>query len=457
MMPRIIPRFPWRILLLIAACLAALDLYVTVAGYDPALLGPFLVASVLIFLVASVATFLFARAFARRAAQLGDYAERLLDPQVAGLNLPAGDDELGDLARSLRRMAPRIQELVDTLKLESERRQAILASMVEGVLAVDKNLRVTFCNDSFARTVAARVPVSAGTPLHELVRDPDLLEIMTTVLAAPERVQRRITLAAASGHSFDVLAGPLAGPSTTPGALAILHDVTELERLERVRKDFVANVSHELRTPLAAIHGYAETLLAGALDDQENRRKFVEVILAQAGRLTNIASDLLTLSELERGKSTPQPVSVRAALETALRTVEANALARRVRLIRGAVDDVRVMAHELRLEQVFVNLLDNAVKFNRPGGEVRVDVLASNGKASITIADTGIGIPSEDLPRIFERFYRVDKARSREMGGTGLGLSIVRRAIEQMGGAIAVNSRLGEGTRFTITVPAVAL
>jgi two-component system phosphate regulon sensor histidine kinase PhoR len=289
-----------------------------------------------------------------------------------------------------------------------------------------------------------------------LVRDPGLLEIMTKVLATGERVERRLTLAAATGHSFDVLAGPLAGPSTKPGALAILHDVTQLERLERVRKDFVANVSHELRTPLAAIHGYAETLLAGALEDQENKRKFVEVIMAQASRLTNIASDLLTLSELERSRTAPpQQVSVRAALESALRTVEANAVARRVQLIRGTVDDVKVMTHELRLEQVFVNLLDNAVKFNRPRGEVRVEVQSSGKSACITIADTGIGIPSEELPRIFERFYRVDKARSREMGGTGLGLSIVKHAVEQMGGTVTVDSRLGAGTKFAVTIPAI--
>jgi two-component system phosphate regulon sensor histidine kinase PhoR len=412
-------------------------------------------ASLLILVLAAGLAWLFRRAFVRRAEQLRNFTERLLDPDVFDYDLPTGDDELGALGRSLRRTAPRIHALVEGLKVEGARREAILASMVEGVLAVDKDLRVTFCNDSFARTVGARIPVNSGTRLPELVRDPVLLEIMTTVLGTGQRVERRLTLAAA-GHSFDVLAGPLAGLSTTPGALAIFHDVTELERLERVRKDFVANVSHELRTPLAAIHGYAETLLAGALEDQANKRKFVEVILAQAGRLTNIASDLLTLSELERGKTAPpQQVPIRAALESALRTVETNATARGVRLIRGTIDDVTIMTHQLRLEQVFVNLLDNAVKFNRPQGEVRVEVQSADRNACVTIADTGIGIPSEDLPRIFERFYRVDKGRSRDMGGTGLGLSIVKHAVEQMGGTVTVVSRLGEGTKFTVRIPTV--
>jgi two-component system phosphate regulon sensor histidine kinase PhoR len=290
--------------------------------------------------------------------------------------------------------------------------------------------------------------------LVELVRDPTLIEIMMDVLATGERVEHRLTLAAADQHSFEVLAGPMAGPST-PGALAILHDVTELERLERVRKDFVANVSHELRTPLAAIRGYAETLLDGALEDHENNRRFVEIIEAQATRLTNIASDLLTISELESNNAAtaPKPISIRAALGSAMRTVESVARVRGVRLLCDKVDGVQVLGNELQFEQVFVNLLDNAVKFNRPNGEVRVEAQATEGTAQIIISDTGIGIPSEDLPRIFERFYRVDKARSREMGGTGLGLSIVKHVIEQMGGTVVVTSQVGQGSRFTLTVP----
>jgi two-component system phosphate regulon sensor histidine kinase PhoR len=398
--------------------------------------------------------FLFVQSFSRQTSSLRAYTERLLDPQISEQELPSGDDDLGALAQSLRRTVPRIRGLLESLKLEGARREAILTSMVEGVLAVDKDLRVTFCNNSFARTVGARIPVNPGMQLVELVRDPTLIEIMTDVLANGERVERRLTLAAAAQHSFEVLAGPMAGPST-PGALAILHDVTELERLERVRKDFVANVSHELRTPLAAIRGYAETLLDGALEDHENNRRFVEIIEAQATRLTNIASDLLTISELESNNAAtaPAPISIRAALGSAIRTVESVARVRGVRLLCDKVDDVQVLGKELQFEQVFVNLLDNAVKFNRPNGEVRVEAQATDSDARITISDTGIGIPSEDLPRIFERFYRVDKARSREMGGTGLGLSIVRHVIEQMSGTVVVTSQVGQGSRFTLTVP----
>ncbi|HEV8039642.1 MAG TPA: ATP-binding protein [Bryobacteraceae bacterium] len=411
-------------------------------------------ASALSLALAAGLAFIFVESFSRQIASLRAYSERLLDPQISEQELPSGDDDLGALAQSLRRTVPRIGALLESLKLEGARREAILASMVEGVLAVDKDLRVTFCNNSFARTVGARTPVSPGMQLLELVRDPALIEIMTDTLSTGERVERRITLAAADQHSFEVLAGPLAGPSTR-GALAILHDVTELERLERVRKDFVANVSHELRTPLAAIRGYAETLLDGALEDHENNHRFVEIIQAQATRLTNIASDLLTISELESNLAapSPKPISIRSALESALRTVESGARIRSVRLLCEKVDDVQVLGNELQLEQVFVNLLDNAVKFNRPNGEVRVETQCTDGTAQITISDTGIGIPSEDLPRVFERFYRVDKARSREMGGTGLGLSIVKHVIEQMGGTVVVQSQVGQGSRFTLTVP----
>lgn len=438
---------------MLAVSLLGMDLYV--ARQNAELWRPLLGGTFAVLALAGVLAFVFTRSFSRRVAQIRAYAERLLDPPVFEQPLPSGDDDLGLLARSLQRTAPRIRELVESLKLEGARREAILASMLEGVLAVDKDLRVTFCNYSFARNVNARFPVIPGIPLLELVRDPGLREIMTSVISTGERVERRLTLPGAGSRSFEVLAGPLGAPAAR-GALAILHDVTELEHLERVRKDFVANVSHELRTPLAAIRGYAETLLDGALEDPPNNRKFVEIILAQATRLTNIASDLLSLSELESNqRGVPaQPVSVRSALESALRTVESAARVQGVRLICEKLEDARVVGHELRLEQVFVNLLDNAVKFNRPNGEVQVEMRSANGRIRILIGDTGVGIPSEDLPRIFERFYRADKARSRAMGGTGLGLSIVKHAVEQMGGTVHVHSRLGEGSEFTIELPA---
>ena len=282
-----------------------------------------------------------------------------------------------------------------------------------------------------------RAEIPERAPLVDVVRDPVLREILSRVLATGETLKQRLQLPAAEGRAFEVQAAPLRVAGGR-GAIAILHDITDLERLERVRKDFVANVSHELRTPLTAIRGYTETLLEGALEDQENNRKFLEIIKTHAIRLNSIASDLLALSELESGKATAEQarVSVRAAIEAALRTVEAEARGRGVKLIRGHVEEVTVLGERVHLEQALVNLLDNAVKFNRPDGEVRVEVTRTkDDQVSVTIADNGIGIPSADLPRLFERFYRVDKARSREVGGTGLGLSIVKHIVERMHGS----------------------
>lgn len=406
---------------------------------------------------ALVMAYFFSRTFTRRILRLQLFADGLLKGRTPATLIRDSNDELGELAASLSRAAVQLHELVENLSLESARREAILASMVEGVLAVDNELRVTFCNQSFARAVGMRSAVPAHLPVLELVRDPGFLDMLSRVLVTHESVKQRMQLAAADGRAFEVQAAPLAMGSRH-GAIAILHDITDLERLERVRRDFVANVSHELRTPLTAIRGCAETLLDGALEDEEHNRKFLEVIHAHAIRLNNIASDLLVLSELESGQPSaePGPVPVGAALDAAIRTVESEARVRGVNLKAGDLGEARVMGHRIRLEQAFVNLVDNAVKFNRPGGEVHIETgRTKDGNVKITISDNGIGIPSEDLPRIFERFYRVDKARSREVGGTGLGLSIVKHVIERMNGSITVESRLGKGSTFTVILPVV--
>jgi len=417
-----------------------------------------LTASAVAALIALLIAYFFSRSFTRRIGRLRAFAEGLAKANFTEGPLPDGDDELGSLTRSLNSTASQLHDLIERLGLESERREAILASMVEGVLAVDKDLRITFYNASFARALALRSEIPAKSPLVEIVRDPVLRAILSRVVAGGETLKQRLQLPAAEGRAFEVQAAPLR-VATGRGAIAILHDITDLERLERVRKDFVANVSHELRTPLTAIRGYTETLLEGALEDKENNRKFLEIIKNHSVRLNSIASDLLALSELESNKAAAEQgrISVRPALEAALRAVEDEARSRRVKLISGQLEEIVVLGDRVRLEQAFVNLLTNAVKFNRPDGEVRVEVLrARDDEVSVTIADNGIGIPSADLPRLFERFYRVDKARSREMGGTGLGLSIVKHIVDRMHGRITVESQLGKGSVFTVFLPAAS-
>ena len=360
----------------------------------------------------------------------------------------------------MKAMAERIRHIVERANLESYRRETILACLAEGVLAVDTSLKVIFCNDAFARAYNTRTPVDESRSLYEVVREPILRDILERVAQTGAAERDRFQLPSASGRWFEARALPL-GETSRRGAVIVLHDITDIQRQEQVRKDFVADVSHELRTPLAAIRGYAETLLDGALEDQANNRKFVEIILSHAIRLNNIASDLLVISELDSNApqtSPPERVSLLEIIDSAIHTVEGGAAMRGVRLNRGNCTECTVLGYRFRLEQAVVNLLDNAVKFNRENGEVALDCgYTDDHHVHLSISDTGIGIPSDDLKRIFERFYRVDRARSRTTGGTGLGLPIVKEVVEQMGGTITVESQLGRGSKFTIILQAAEL
>jgi two-component system phosphate regulon sensor histidine kinase PhoR len=384
---------------------------------------------------------------------------KLLEEFVAGLPntqnpLPeGGPEELQTLAKSMRSMANRVHEVVDRANLELSRRETILACMTEGVLSVDKDLRVNFCNEAFAAAFGTRTQSSEGRSLYELVREPALREILARVVSSGTPEKDLLRLPSAAGRWFEARTLPL-GQEPRRGAVIALHDVTDIQHQEQMRKDFVADVSHELRTPLAAIRGYSETLLDGGLEDRENNRRFVEIIFTHAVRLNNIASDLLVISELDNNTAPSAPlerVSVLDVVRSALNTVQRSASERGIRLNAENCLPCYVNGLRFRLEQVMVNLVDNAVKFNRPNGEVVVECRPGDREyVRITVADSGIGIPNDDLKRIFERFYRVDKSRSRPAGGTGLGLPIVKEVVERMGGTVSVESTLGKGSKFTV-------
>ncbi len=390
-----------------------------------------------------------------RVRRLKRMAEGLLDVPLHQNGTQDASNELGALEISLSGVAAQVRTLVDRLRLESARREAILASMAEGVLAVDSDLRIIFSNDALFRSVGGSRKIAENTRLLALIRDTGLFDTLRDVVRTGENRKHRLKIISDRERSFEVQAGPLEMPSGS-GAIAILYDTTDIERLEQVRKDFVANVSHEMRTPLAGIIGYAETLLDGALEDEQNNRRFVQIIHSSAIRLNSIASDLLVLSELE-SKVEPREsgrIAVRDVVESALAIVEKEAEMRGVKLIREEIQELQVVGTRLRLEQAVLNLVANAIKFNLPGGEVRIRVVQdAAGYVSITVSDTGVGIPSQDLPRIFERFYRVDKGRSRQVGGTGLGLTIVKHVIERMNGTIEVQSQLRYGSTFTVRLP----
>jgi two-component system phosphate regulon sensor histidine kinase PhoR len=451
-------RLLFMALALLAATLFAVDYTLTSSAGDlraSQVRDRILAISAGSFLLAFLIAFFVSRSLSLRVRRLKTLAESIPGGAAEDRPIEESRDEMGSLERSLGGVAIEVQKLLDNLRYESARRATILSGMAEGVLAVDQDLRVTFSNAAFLKAIEFRGTRSEGRFLLELVRDTGLHEMLRTVLSTGQPQNQRFRLSTLNARIFELQATPLEMASGR-GAIAILHDITDLERLEQVRKDFVANVSHELRTPLAGIIGYADTLLDGALEDKRYSTKFVEIIRTNAVRLADIAQDLLILSELESGFDPPEPerISVRGVVDGAIATVASEARARDVSMAREEVDDLYVNGSRLRLEQALLNLLANAIKFNRSGGEVRVRArLNPDGLVAITIADTGVGIPSEDVPRIFERFYRVDKARSRQVGGTGLGLSIVKHVVERMKGAVTVESQLGRGSAFTLLLP----
>ncbi len=396
------------------------------------------------------------REWSRHVQRFEEFISALPSQQKA---LPVtGPPEIQRLGRTISDMANRVRNIVDRASLEASRGETILACMAEGVLAVDNDLKVVFCNNAFAESFGTRLPLSEGRALFEVVREPLLRDILLRVVTRGETEQDRFQLPSAAGRWFEARALPFGSPERR-SAVIVLHDVTDIHRQEQLRKDFVADVSHELRTPLTAIRGYAETLLDGGLEDRGHNRKFVEIIHSHSIRLNNIASDLLVLSSLDSEGASPAAQARVEMMEVIQSAINSVTVAAESRGIAISVEDCRsceVLGIRYRLEQVAVNLLDNAVKFNRDGGSVIIGCarMETGGKVQLTISDTGMGIPSGDITRVFERFYRVDKARSRPAGGTGLGLPIVKETVTRMGGTVSVESQLGRGSKFTILLPA---
>src|SRR5213080_4641466 len=347
-----------------------------------------------------------------------------------------------------------------------ERLEAILSGMVEGVLVTDLVGRVALMNER-ARELLA-LPAGhdgAGRPLVEVARQPQVSETLRALAAGSAVISRDLTLDGAERTTLQVNGARLCGPDGQPfGYVLVLHDVSELRRLEVIRRDFVANVSHELRTPLTAMKGYAETLLGPAGDDRETRRRFLSVIDRHSERLGRLIDDLLTLSDLELGRSPLRlgMVAVAPAVEDVLQILSDPAARSGVEL--GAQVDPATPALEAdadRFRQVLINLVDNAIKYTPGGGRVFVRAAAARGAehegmVEIAVEDTGVGIPAQDLPLLTERFFRVDKGRSRALGGTGLGLAIVKHIVQAQGGELGITSAVGRGTTVRVLWPAAA-
>jgi two-component system phosphate regulon sensor histidine kinase PhoR len=368
-------------------------------------------------------------------------------------------DEIGRLGRALNVMAQRLRERLEDLGRERAKVDAILDGMVEGVIAVDGHDQILLLNERARAMLALGSGRSERKPFLEVVRNVDLHTLLREARRAGEDVvsRRELRLPGPVERRVQVHAVPLRLSDEEVGAVMVLHDVTELRRLEQVRTEFVANVSHELRTPLTAIQGYLETLQAGALDDREHARRFLEIVGRHTERLVRLLNDLTDLSNIELGRVTLrlEPVQLGEVVDSVLTIIRPRAEGGQVALATELAPDLPpVLADHDRLAQILINLVDNAVKFTPAGGQVTVAAHRQAGeRVEITVRDTGIGIPPADLPRITERFYRVDKARSRELGGTGLGLAIVKHLVLAHGGELGIESEVGRGTTVRFTLP----
>ena len=391
--------------------------------------------------------------FVRRLEQMGSVARRIGAGDAEARAPEEPRDELGHLGRALNEMRGQLDTRLAALKRERDDRERILAHMSDGVALLDGGDRIVHVNHRFAELLDAAWRPEPGVPFASYARIPELIELLAESRREGRTLDRELKPWATRAGSARASVTPLGGTSREP-VLVVLHDLSESEAVQRMRQDFVANVSHELRTPLTTLRGYAETLLEGGLDDTEHREEFVTSMRDGAVRLQALVEDLLALAELERPDAAlrREPLDLRALAAEHIEHVRGAAEGAGLQLALEPGPPVVLKGDRLRLAQVLANLLDNAVKYTERGS-VRVALGAVNGRAWCEVRDTGPGIPVRDLPRVFERFYRVDKARSREKGGTGLGLSIVKHAIALHGGEVSVVSRVGEGTTFRFEVP----
>ncbi len=412
-------------------------------------------ASIVMLLVTGMASLLISRSFSDRVERLTKFSLRVAEGDFRPIDADRSGDALDSLAVSLNQTAAQLDRTIRTLTEERNLSSAILGSMVEGVAVVNASERLLFANAGFAEILDLDVPPKSGSALVEVVRQTELIEAVRAVLNGESRVETEIVTGTLRQRFFAVTVASVRAAETS-GAVIVLHDITELRKLERVRRDFVANVSHEFKTPLTAIQGFAETLLAGAIDDPQNRLRFLEIILEHSRRLARLTDDLLKLSKMDadRLELEIRRLSVSQFVESCIETTQRPAAEKDLRIsvnLQQPLPDIA--ADRRRLTEVLQNLLDNAMQYTPAGGQIMVSASADDAEVTFTVSDTGIGIPRADQFRIFERFYRVDVARSREVGGTGLGLAIAKHLVEVHGGRIWVDSEVGQGSQFHFTVP----
>lgn len=416
-----------------------------------------LITMIIIFLMARITSYFLVRDLMQPIHRMMEIALKLSRGEFGERVEIKTRNETAELAAIFNQMTQELETKISTLSEEQAQLTAILSSMLEGVMVLDGRGNILLVNTAFEHMFHLNGRNAVGRPAVEVLRHYPLIELIKTVLDIRTSQSQEVVIQAGQERSFQVQVS-VAPNSRDQEVYAVLvfHDITEIKRLERVRKDFVANVSHELRTPLTSIKGYIEALLDGAKDDPKQCLEFLQILQRHTDRLNNLIADLLALSQIESGQYQwkREVVKVQDLIERA--TSMLRSIAERKKQIISvmmATDVGPVVGDGEKLTQVMINLLDNAIKYTPDHGKIILETKQAGNTIEIAISDTGIGIPKKDLSRIFERFYRVDQARSRELGGTGLGLSIVKHIIEAHGGRVSVESELGKGSRFVLTLP----
>jgi len=405
-------------------------------------------ATLLALLLAVLLAIAIAELISRRLRRIVDFAEKIASGDLSARIAERSGDEIAQVAGALDRTARRLEENFAAIRESRSELEALLNSMTDGVIAVSSDLKVRWANQAIGSIVHQRVRI--GSPVIELLRHPDFLATLNASLKSRRR-EHAIAASLYGRRSFSVTTEPL----PDGGVVTVLHDISEVERVEKTRRDFIANVSHELRTPLTSIRGYAETLLEsdGALND--STREFLDVIRRNAERMGRLTEDLLVLARVESGEDKldlrPQPAS--HLLAEAASSLQEDARAAGVEFAVEPAGDWMVMADAYAVHQVFGNLISNALRYAQSGKKIIIGATEKADGIEFFVRDFGPGIASEHLPRIFERFYRVDKARSRESGGTGLGLAIVKHIVLNHGGSVRVESAVGHGSTFFVVLP----
>ena len=460
-------RLPWREDTVLRLSEPVVQLEQTVR----AILTPVIVVTALAFLVAAVLSLWYAARFGERIARLVRFSERVARGDFTPETSPLRMDELDQLLASLNRTALELQRSFESLTAEKNQGATILSSVAEGVAVVDEDLRIQYVNGAFREVLS--LPGESwrdyrGRHVQNVLEKKRLLKMVRAAMrgTSDEREislnDREVLVRAAPIRPIEPerpLAPPHSGNGSQQpgpaGAVLVLMDVTQLHALERVRRDFVANLSHEMKTPLTAIRGFSETLLDGNLDGPPEARRFLGIIRQHAVRLSHLTDDLMRLARIEAGKLEAEPVPVRietvveSVLESARLKAGDRSLAARV------ADDARpVETDPTLLTEILQNLVDNAIQYSAADGRIKVATRFSDAELRVSVSDNGVGIPKSHLGRIFERFYRVDPARSREVGGTGLGLAIAKHTVEVLGGRIEVESAPKQGSKFTVVLPA---